>query len=97
MVLLGATTGLRRRELLALKWSDIDFANLTMNVARSIYHQTIGKCKTEASRKAVPLAAYVAADLWSWKERSRYSMPDDWVFASPHSSGEYPYWPDILR
>jgi integrase len=96
MVLLDATTGLRRSELFALKWSDIDFSNLTIDVRRNIYQNVIGKCKTEASRKAVPLAADVAADLWSWKETNRYSKPDDWVFASPHSSGQYPYWPDIV-
>ncbi len=32
MVLLAATTGLRRSELFALKWSDIDFSNRTVNV-----------------------------------------------------------------
>jgi len=96
MVLLDVTTGLRRSELLALKWRDIDFSNLTMNVVRSIYQRVIGNCKTEASRKAVPLAAHVAADLWLWKERSLYREPNDWVFASPHRKGEYPFWPDIL-
>jgi len=96
MVLLDVTTGLRRSELLALQWRDIDFSNLTMNVVRSIYQRAIGNCKTEASRKAVPLAAHVAADPWLWKERSLYREANDWVFASPHMKGEYPFWPDIL-
>ena len=96
MVLLDATTGLRRSELFAIKWSDIDFSNLTIDIRRSIYHKVIGRCKTEASRKPVPLAAYVVAEILAWKERSHYSEPNDWVFASPHSGGEYPYWPDIL-
>jgi len=70
MVLLDATTGLRRSELFALKWGDVDFANRTMNVSRSIYGQVSGNCKTEASRKPVPLALYVAADLLSWRAKS---------------------------
>jgi len=37
MVLLAATTGLRRSELFALKWNDIDFSNATLNVSRAIY------------------------------------------------------------
>jgi integrase len=37
MVLLDVTTGLRRSELLALKWSDVDFSSLELNVVRSIY------------------------------------------------------------
>ena len=36
MVLLAATTGLRRSELFALKWKDIDFSNETLNVNRAI-------------------------------------------------------------
>jgi len=34
MVLLDATTGLRRSELLGLKWCDIDFSNFTINISR---------------------------------------------------------------
>ena len=96
MVLLDVTTGLRRSELLGLKWSDVDFSSLELNVVRSIYLRMIGNCKTEASRKPVPLDAHVAADLWLWKEASKYSKSDDWIFASPHTQGRFPYWPDIL-
>jgi integrase len=96
MVLLDVTTGLRRSELLAMKWSDVDFSRLELNVVRSIYLRMIGNCKTEASRKPVPLDAHVAADLWLWKEASKYSKSDDWIFASPHTQGRFPYWPDAL-
>jgi integrase len=60
MVLLDVTTGLRRSELFALKWSDVDFSHLCLNVLRSIYLRHIGDCKTEASRKPVPLDERVA-------------------------------------
>ena len=96
MVLLDVTTGLRRSELLALKWSDVDFSSLELNVVRSIYLRIVGNCKTEASRKPVPLDAHVAADLWLRKEASKYSNSDDWIFASPHTKGKYPFWPDVL-
>ena len=90
MVLLDVTTGLRRSELLALKWSHVDFSSLELKVVRSIYLRMIGNCKTEASRKPVPLDAHVAADLWLWKEVSKYSKSDDWIFASPHTQGGFP-------
>jgi integrase len=96
MVLMDVTTGLRRSELLALKWSDVDFLTLELNVVRSIYLRMVGNCKTEASQKPVPLDVHVAADLWLWKEASAYSKPDDWIFASPHIQGRFPYWPDAL-
>ena len=96
MVLLDAATGLRRSELLALKWEDLDFERLQINVRRSIYLNVVGNGKTEASRKPVPLDLTLASELWSWKQDSPYSQPNDWVFASPHSRGRNPYWPDIL-
>ena len=96
MVMLDVTTGLRRSELFALKWLDVDFSNLTIDVQRSIYLGNIGTCKTEASRKPVPLDERVAADLWLWRERSKYRNPNDWIFASPHVDGKQPFWPDIV-
>jgi len=54
---LDAGTGLRISELLALRWRDMDFDNLELSVTRSIWHQVVGDCKTEASAKPVPLDA----------------------------------------
>ena len=96
MVLLDAASGLRRSELLALKWSDVDFDELQINVCRSIYLNVVGKCKTEASRKPVPMDPMLASELWSWKQDSPYRQSDDWLFASPRTRGRNPYWPDSL-
>jgi integrase len=96
MVLLDVTTGLRRSELFALKWSDVDFSNMRLDVSRSIYLRHVGDCKTEASRKPVPLNDRVAADLWLWKETTRHRQPNDWIFASPRNQGKHPFWPDAL-
>ncbi len=92
-VFLDVMTGLRVGELLALKWNDIDFAKSQISVTRSIVMQHIGDCKTEASRKPVPLDSRLADALSRWKAISPYPQSDDWVFASPHSNGRLPYWP----
>jgi integrase len=96
LALLDAATGLRVSELLAIRWSDIDFDNLELSVTRSIWHQVVGDCKTEASAKPVPLDSYMAEDLLRWRRQSPYPMDDDWVFASPAKKGKQPYWPDNL-
>ena len=96
MVLLAVTTGLRRSELFALKWSDLDFFNLTIDIQRSIYQGKVGSCKTAASKTSIPLPLFVAAELWTWKETTRYAAPDDWVFASPRSRGRKPFYPDMV-
>jgi integrase len=92
----SAGLGLRVSELLALRWEDVDFKTLELSVTRSIWHQVVGDCKTEASAKPVPLDSYMAEDLLRWRRISPYPMPHDWVFASPTMKGKQPYWPDNL-
>lgn len=96
-VLVDAMTGLRVGELLALKWSDIDFERFQIHVSRSISLQHVGECKTEASRKPVPLDSRLADALWNWRTICAYPRPEDWVFASPHTNGVQPYWPGTLN
>jgi integrase len=31
-----------------------------------------------------------------WKHDSPYGKSHDWVFASPHTRGRSPYWPDVV-
>ena len=74
---------------------DINLAR-DINVTRSIWHQVVGDCKTEASGKPVPLDAYMADDLRRWQRNSAYSQNDDDVFASETMKGRQPYWADNL-
>jgi integrase len=93
MVELEAFTGLRRGEMIGLKWEDVDFKNLILHVRRSVVAMVEGAPKTEASRKEMPLDAQLAESLWSWRQRSPYPQDSDWVFASPAMRGKQPYWP----
>ncbi len=67
MVLLAGTTGLRRGELIGLRWRDIDFGTMQANVTRSVWRNVEGDTKTEASRKPVPLHPVVIEDLKNWR------------------------------
>jgi len=93
MVELEAFTGLRRGEMIGLKWEDVNFDTLVLHVRRSVVAMVEGAPKTEASRKEVPVDAQLAESLWTWKQKAAYPMPGDWVFASPHMKGRQPYWP----
>ena len=93
MIELDAFTGLRRGELIGLRWQDVDFENLILHIRRSVVAMLEGAPKTEASLKDVPLDAQTAESLWAWRRLSPYPSPGDWVFASPHMKGRQPYWP----
>jgi integrase len=81
---------------LRLKWGDFEFDHLQIRVQRSIYMNVVGDCKTEASKRPVPIDPILAAELWTWKQHISYNQPHDWVFASPRTKGKAPYWPDML-
>jgi len=83
LVLLAFGTGLRMSELFGLKWNDIDFRRNEISVTRSIVFQVVGPCKTEASQKPVSLDSRLAQALKVWRDHTKYSKVDDWVFASP--------------
>ena len=97
LLFLDMATGLRRGELTGIQWGDINFANLLIDVQRSVMNQVFGRCKTEASQKALPLDEFTAQDLLAWYRETPYRNPDDWVFASNSSRagkkrGKQPLW-----
>jgi integrase len=78
--LTAAFTGLRRGELLGLRWRDVDFAGSTIRVRASY---AAGKLTTPKSGKvrAVPMAPDVAGALAKLGDRERFVDDDDFVFA----------------
>jgi integrase len=82
LVFLAMATGLRRGELAGLKWKDMDFANLLLHVERSVVNNVSGRCKTEASKKPVPVDEFLAQDLLEWYRHAPCAQPEDWIFAS---------------
>jgi integrase len=91
LVLLAVTTGLRRSELFALKWKDVDFHAKQIYVTRSIVQNVIGICKTESSQKPVPAHDELVEALGEWRRQTPYQSPEGWVFASPVNQGRWPY------
>ena len=84
--LTAAFTGMRRGELLALRWRDVDFAGSSIRVRASY---AAGALTTPKSGKvrAVPLAPDVAATLARLSQRRWFTGEDDLVF--PGEAGSY--------
>lgn len=83
--------GLRISEVLALRWSDVDWLGCKLSVHRGIVMQHVDECKTEASAKTFLLAPDLLARLKSWKQVTQFSDANDWMFASPVNIGRCPY------
>ena len=76
-------TGLRRGELLALRWQDIDWTAGVSVVRRNYTRGQFGTLKSRRSSRAVPLAQRVRNELQLHHQRSRFHAPADLVFCHP--------------
>ncbi len=91
MALVQLCLGLRVSELLALRWKDVDWMGLTINVEHGIVNQHLDCVKTEGSRKTMNLDPGVLYVLFEWRKSSQFSGAGDWIFPSPVKLGRLPY------
>jgi integrase len=78
--LTAAFTGLRRGELLALRWRDVDFAGAVIRVRASFAAGALTTPKSGRVR-SVPMASAVASALAALGQREHSIGDDDLVFA----------------
>jgi integrase len=78
----AAYTGLRRGELAALKWRDVDFSGHKIIVRRAISGDVeLSSTKSRRARE-VPLPDQAAAALDRLSRRRDFTAPDDYVFVN---------------
>jgi integrase len=82
IILAAALTGLRRGELLALRWRDIDFAGQAIRVRGNLSYGQIVTPKSGKVR-VVPMVDEVAACLARLADRELQTGDEDPLFASP--------------
>ncbi|HZL64218.1 MAG TPA: site-specific integrase [Thermoleophilia bacterium] len=84
--LTAAFTGLRRDELVALRWRSVDFAHRTIRVVASYSERALSTPKSGRAR-SVPMAPPVAEALARLASRGHGDQEDDLVFSG--TFGEY--------
>jgi len=96
MVLLIGSTGLRRSEMIALTWSDLNIRAMEVKVLRSCVRNRFGKTKAEPFCRPVPLHPLVLNALLEWRAKSPYSTDLDFLFPSVQFKGNKPLSPDSI-
>ncbi len=85
MVGLAILSGLRRGELFALRWKDIDEHARVLTVREAVYDGTFGTPKTEAGSRQIPLSETALQLVVEWKAHVKSAEPEALVFA--HACG----------
>ncbi len=78
----AAYTGLRRGELVALRWRDVRWAERVLVVERALSASVEGTTKSRRAR-FVPLGVQALAAFDHLSRRANFTSPDDYVFAGP--------------
>ena len=87
LILTAAMTGLRQSELLGLRWRDVDWSAQRIRVRNAFTrgeHSSRGKSDL-STRRSVPMADRVLAELDRWSKRSAYTSETSLVFAHPQT------------
>jgi integrase len=106
VAVIALATGMRRGEMVALRWSDIDLDAGKIRVERSLEQTNAGLAfkspKTKAGRRSVAIPPSIVAELrghWRQQQEQRLALglgkagTDDLVFGRPDAS---PWPPDSL-
>lgn len=104
LFMLGALTGMRRGELCALRWSDVDLERGVVDVSRSIVVDFGGlaekSTKTDRDRKValdpvgVALLRHHRATVEGWNAQAGSTLADDAFVFSPFVEAKTPFRPD---
>ena len=98
---LSAATGMRRSELLGLKWADMDWKRSTVSVNRGLvcvgYELTETRCKTRTSRRLVELDSTTLELLRTWhawrqaSDASTTGVDSVWMFPGDDGGPTHPH------
>jgi integrase len=93
--LLVAHYGLRRGEVIGLRWSDIDFSGRVIHVRQQVFRANgevqQGPVKTRAGQRDLPLLGGIAEELAEYRLRRTKTADDGLVFTSSTGNPIEPY------
>jgi integrase len=88
LYLAAVMTGMRRGELLGLRWGDIDWESRRIRVRRNYVRGEFGPPSRGASSRSVPMTDRLAGELQRLYDRSLLPGDEDQVFARLYSRKE---------
>jgi len=91
LIMVAAFAGLRASELRGLRWQDVDLRTDRAVVhvrQRADRYNKIGRPKSEAGERAVPMPNLVANTLRQWQLESTHKRDEDFVFGTRNGKSD---------
>jgi integrase len=82
LIRIAAYAGLRRGELVALRWRDVDFVGRKIIVRRAVSAEVEVRSTKSRRAREVPLPDQAAGALDRLSRRADFTAPDDYVFVN---------------
>ena len=92
--LTSVLTGLRAGELWALRWSDIDWNALQINIRQSLWRGLFQPPKSKSSFRKVDIPEQLAFELKEWRLSS---PPNDQDLVFPNTKGKPAYHDNVVK
>jgi integrase len=87
-------TGARISEVLGLKWKHLNLAAATIKIEQRVWHQDVGRPKSEDSRRVLGIGDLAAR--FREKAATDGAKPDGWIFHQKRSQDK-PLWDSGVR
>jgi integrase len=87
-------TGARISEVLGLKWKHINLEAATIQIEQRVWHQDVGRPKSEDSRRVLGIGDLV--QRFREKATNDGAKPEAWVFCQKHARPK-PLWDSGVR
>lgn len=75
--------GLRRGELLGLRWRHVDLVDMVMVVKETWVRSHVDTTKSEAGERTIAIGQVIADELWLHRGRTGFQGDDELVFCHP--------------
>jgi integrase len=87
---LDMTNALRPSELFGLRWRDFSHDEFLLELHETVYRGKLRNWgKTRKALRPVHIPKELADDLWLWRQESRHSKPDDFIFSNRLRKGGF--------
>jgi integrase len=96
MCVIAMCMGLRVSEILGLKWCDVDWDRMQLEIRQAYVYGKPGDVKTHGSQRCMPLHSSLAEMLRRHQLRCVSPRNEEgWIFANPDTGK--PFWPGRIQ